>query len=262
MNTPRLSNVLLILLMCVLSAFGEEAQVTWNDMCPCSFADDPEEGKLLQKRIHSWDHGLEPQLCWKGGEPCREPNEVLTKEIAFARKIMADVLKPEFVPANVPNEKFLLVRDLDFVNGKEDALVVRFLKEKYMVKFMKTKMRITITVRPVSAKTLGVRQTAEEIFNKKLLPPTWEERWYMPHMKREGEWMRTGWWLPQDGWTVDSEGCRTPTSKPSPSILHPVGIGVYRYARFCTNSKFIGYELVGGPPRRRNKGGEGKEPDK
>jgi hypothetical protein len=240
----------------------EESKALWNDECPCSFAESAEEGEQLRKEITDAWRDLRTQLYWRGGEPCREPNEVLAKEIAFAREIMTDLLKPQFVPAEVPDDKFLLVRDLDFTSGKEDALVVRFVKEKYILKFMKTKWQVHLTVRPVSGKAVDEKQTAEEVFNTKLIPPTWGKEFYNPSRFRNSKTMRRGEWFPQDDWTSDSKGYRVQKSIRTSQIVYPVGIGPYRMAAFCTNGKFAGYAFVGGAPVRRKRVEKKKEPDK
>jgi len=250
----------LALVLYGIGACGEKPQVLWNDECPYSFGKTPEEGKLLQKEIPDFDRDFRLQLAWQGGEPCRDPNEKLSKEIGLTRKVISDVLKPEFIPNDLADERFLLLRGADFKGGKRDALVVKFAKGKYIFKFMKTRMKVFVTVRPVSGETIDVQRISQGILTKKIQPVVWKMPLYCANAKRESKIMRAGMWSPQDDWTLDSHGHPVSKDYHLPIGYGPIGLGLYDSVHFYTDGKFISYKLLGGPPLRSKKADEDEGP--
>jgi hypothetical protein len=172
------------------------------------------------------------------------------------------VLKPELVPAEMAEGKFLLLRDVAFKGGKRDALVVKFPKGGYVAKFMKTRMKTFVTVRPISGKSIDVKQISEDVFNKRVLPAIWDKPLYYGSLKRESKIMRAGAWLPQDDWSVDGKGGRVAKDGHAKRGYGPIGLGFYKRVDFYTDGKFISYKLLGGPPVSRKKAEDKKEPDK
>jgi len=260
MNMRVFSRVILVLVVCGIAVCAKDSEVLWNDECPYAFGKTLEEGKLLHREISDHYRDFRLQLAWQGGEPCRDPNEKLLKEMVLAKKIISDVLKPQFVPLETPGDRFLFLRDVTFTTGEKEALVVKFVKGKYIVKFMKTRMMMFVTVRPLSDEAMNVKAISEEVFNTKLLPPVWRWPFHVKSPSDDSKIIQVGVWLPQDNWIVSNTGYPQEKSDKYRVSYGPVGLGLYKQVNFCTNGKFISYKLAGGPPLPSKKDDEDEEP--
>jgi hypothetical protein len=223
------------------------SKILLNDESPSAFGENAKEGELLKKEIPDFDKDFRFQLEWKSGKECIEPNDILKKDILLTKKIFKDIFKPQVCPDEIPQENFLFLPNLDFKNGKKDALVIRFKKGEYIIQAMKTKSDIFITIRNVTNKLLDLKQLSESIFNSKILPEKWESPFYLGNLKRESKILRAGMWRAKDSLKVDSSGNIVEIDSGLPIAYGPIGEGHYKGIAFYTNEKFFIFKIIGGP---------------
>jgi hypothetical protein len=242
----------LIMCMFLISAGNDpnhSSKILWNDESPSAVGENVKEGELLKKEIPDFDKDFRLQLEWKGGKKCVDTNDAIKKDISLTKKIFSDVFKPEIIPNELTEDKFLFLPIVAFQDKESDALETRFKKGEYVIQVMKTKSEIFITVRNVSNKSLDLKQLAENIFNNKILPEKWETPFYMGNLKRESKILRSGMWTAKDTFKIDSSGNIVNLDMESglPIVDGPIGEGRYRSIAFYTNEKFFIFKIIGGP---------------
>lgn len=238
--------------------YGEEPEVLWNDQCPCSFADSPEKAKSLKKEISDWPPGhIHTQLEWPPGEYLSDPNQVWQKKIQFAKKILTEIFKPDILPLNSIEKKFMLSKvrfHKDY--PRRDVLVFRCKKGKYIIKVMYTGSSLNVTARLVSGKNIEIKQLSEDIFQDRILPYKWESPCYYIHKdNQENTILDTrGYWIAKDYLKPDSKGNligaddHLPITKRTKPPYGPVGVGPYKYKKvdFIRGGKFACFSIIGG----------------
>ncbi len=249
MNRQVLLKIVLTLLFSAVVC-NASVQAKWNDECPCSFAQEVDKGKALQKEIPDFHRDFRLQLTWQGGEPCHDPNAELGKEIKLAETVTRSLLKDIFIPEDLDKDRFLLLSNLPFKGGARDAIVLRFSKNGYIFKIMKTRMHVFITLRPLSRKPVDVQQISKKVFRTKILPAAWQKPLYHGNLKRKSKVMQAGMWLPQDCWFINDKGHMVTRDRHLPRLFGPIGKGLYKRLDFYTDGKFITYKLISGPACR------------
>lgn len=251
MNTRIFMSTIIVLLMLTYSVQGDSTSVLWNDQCPPSFAKTLEEGESLKTEIPDFHRDFRLQLVWQTGKVCRDPNEHLSKEILLTKKALSEILKSRIIPSiDLINNNLLLLSNVDFKSGQGGALVVRFKKDKYVIKTMKTlgnEGKLFITIRLISGDAIDVKQLAEDIFNERILPAKWEKPFYFSSLKRKSKIVSAGVWLARDTLRIDSSGKVYEADSHVPAVWGPIGEGLYKRIDFYTNGKFVSFQLLGGP---------------
>lgn len=252
MNARICISLITALLALSFTAHGNSVGVLWNNQCPHSFAETLEEGESLKKEIPDFHRDLRLPLGWQVGKTCTDPNEQLSKEILLTKKVLFEVFKPQIIPLESIDDKFLLLSNLSFKDGeKRETLVVRFKKDKYIIKIMKTidekKGKIFITVRLTSKEAINIKELLVDIFNERILPAKWEKPLYSDRLKRESKILSAGAWMAKDTYRIDSSGKIIRADSRSPAGWGPIGKGRYKRIDFYTNGKFVSFRILGGP---------------
>ncbi len=252
MNARICISLITALLALAFTAHGNSVGVLWNSQCPHSFAETLEEGESLKKEIPDFHRDLRLPLGWQVGKTCTDPNEQLSKEILFTKKILSEVFKPQIIPLESIDDKFLLLSNLSFKDGKKrETLVVRFKKDKYIIKIMKTidkkKGKMFITVRLTSKEAIKIKELSGDIFTERILPAKWEKPFYYGRLKRESKILSAGMWMAKDTVRIDSSGKIIRADSHSPVSRGPIGVGLYSRIDFYTNGKFASFKILGGP---------------
>ena len=130
-------------------------------------------------------------------------------------------------------------------------MVVRFKKDKYIIKIMKTidekKGKIFITVRLTSKEAIKIKELLGDIFTERILPAKWERPLYSDRLKRKSKILSAGFWMAKDTVRIDSSGKIIRADRHSPKAWGPIGIARYKRIDFYTNGKFVSFQIVGGP---------------
>jgi hypothetical protein len=228
---------------------NRSSKILWNDESPNAFGENAKEGELLKKEIPDFDKDFRLQLEWKGGKKCVDSNDTIKKDISLTKKIFSDVFKPEIIPNEFTEDKFLFLSKVAFQDKESDALETRFQKGEYIIQVMKTKSEIFVTIRTVSNKSLDLKPLAENIFNIKILPEKWESPFYMGNLKRDSNILRSGMWNAKDTMKIDISGNIVNLDMESglPKSYGPIGEGRYKRIDFYTNEKFFIFKIIGGP---------------
>ena len=263
MNTRIFMTMAVALLMLTCNVQGNSASVLWNDQCPPSFAKTVEEGKSLKREIPDFHRDFRLQLEWQGGKickdpnVCKDPNELITKEILLIKKIVDEVFRPQIISPNTIDSRVLFLSNVSFRGGKNNAMVFRFKKDKYIVKIMKTLAKkdnlhgkLFITIRPVSNDPIDIKLLAEEIFNNRILPAKWEPPFYHPKLKRQSKVLSAGVWKARETWGIGDSGEIIEADAHMPVEDGDIGNGRYKRIDFYTNGKFACFKIIAGGNRK------------
>ncbi len=264
MNTQIFMTMVVALLMLTCNVQGNSASVLWNDQCPPSFAKTMEEGKSLKREIPDFHRDFRLQLGWQGGKickdpnVCKDPNELITKEILLIKKIVDEVFRPQIISPNTIDSRILFLSNVSFKSGKNNAMVFRFKKDKYIVKIMKTLAKkgksvgtLFITIRPVSNDPIDRKLLAEEIFNNRILPAKYERPFYCPKLKRQSKVLSAGAWMARETWRIGDSGEIIDADAHIRRVDGDIGNGRYRRIDFYTNGKFACFRITAGPNRKK-----------
>jgi hypothetical protein len=208
------------------------------------------EGRLLKKEIPDFHSHFRSQFEWRPGKKITEPNELLQKEIGLARRVLSEVFRPGIVPMEWIDGKMRLVSDVQVGNRKEQALIVRFANENYIVKVTKTvgkKARAFVTVRATSGERFDIEELANAVFDTRMLPAKWEKPFYHGRLRRKSKVLRAGMWTARDTRTIDSSGEIVDADAHLPVENGPLGEGLYKRVDFYTNGRFAMFQILGGP---------------
>ena len=253
MVTRILVSIVVVSAIVASLANGNASTVLWNQQCPCSYAVDPRIGEQLKREIPDFDSDFRLQLEWKGGSSIADPNEKLMREMSLTKNIIHEVFKAELIPAELTGDRFLLLHSVNLREGRRDALVCRFRRDKYIVKIMKTRMAVYITIRSATGKTPeDIVQLSQDIFTDRVKPARWGGRFFLPSLKRESRVLRAGMWSASDTWKIDDSGRRVKDPRPArlPTRYGPIGLGLYDRVYFYAGGGCAMFRITGGPKMR------------